>query len=157
MCVDYGGVNQYKAKMIGSTFLFPLSIWEFETLNLYWLMYIDQGDYPIFLCMQKKPVKMSVPQFGGWEHKSPGVPSDYSMVFNQARANKKNQKNDLSEVKRLSLGNERGTTNPKHRHGHGHGHGQGHGHGHGHGHEHEEPPVMRRKKGLNYMNCCIMA
>ncbi|KAL5077776.1 hypothetical protein RYX36_016760 [Vicia faba] len=51
---------------------------------------------------EKKPVKMSVPQFGGWENKPKGVPTDYSMVFNQARENKKNHKIDLTEVRRLS-------------------------------------------------------
>lgn len=45
---------------------------------------------------------MSVPQFGGWDHKGGGA--NYSMVFSQARANRKQQKN---EVKRDSLGNER--------------------------------------------------
>lgn len=93
--------------------------------------------------MQKKPVKMSVPQFGGWEHKSPGVPTDYSMVFNQARANKKNQKTNLTEVKqRLSLGNEKIATNAKpYRHAHAHGHGH---HARAHAHPHEDPPVMVR-------------
>ncbi|KAK7316640.1 hypothetical protein RJT34_00255 [Clitoria ternatea] len=82
---------------------------------------------------------MSVPQFGGWEHKAPGVPTDYSLVFNQARENKKTLKNDLTEVKRLSLGNDRGTPpiiKPGHRHGHDHGHSHGRAHGHGHGHDH---------------------
>ena len=88
--------------------------------------------------MQKKSTKMSVPQFGGWEHKS-GVPTDYSMVFNQARENKKTQKTDLAEVKRLSLGNERNerdTLNGNRHHGNGHGHGHAHAHGNGHGHVH---------------------
>nr|XP_007146139.1 hypothetical protein PHAVU_006G015600g [Phaseolus vulgaris]ESW18133.1 hypothetical protein PHAVU_006G015600g [Phaseolus vulgaris] len=109
---------------------------------------------------EKKATKMSVPQFGGWEHKSGGVPTDYSMVFSQARANKKTQKTDLAEVKRLSLGNERDTLNANHRrgngHAHGHGHGSGHGHGHGpghghghgpgpsHGHDKEDPPLIVR-------------
>ena len=46
---------------------------------------------------------MSVPQFGGWDSKAPGA-TDYSMVFSQARANKKQQKTD---IKYPSLGNER--------------------------------------------------
>lgn len=88
---------------------------------------------------------MSVPQFGGWEHKAAGVPTDYSIVFNQARENKKTQKNDLTKVKCLSVENERDTLNPNHRHGHGHGYGHGHGHGLGHRHDHnEDPPVMVR-------------
>jgi len=88
--------------------------------------------------MQKKPTKMSVPQFGGWEHKAPGVPTDYSIVFGQARENKKTQKTNLAEVKRLSLGNERDNLNGNHRHGNGNGNGHGHGHGHDHarGHVH---------------------
>ena len=49
---------------------------------------------------------MSVPQFGGWDHKGPGG-TDYSMVFSRARANRKQKKTDLSEFKRSSLGNER--------------------------------------------------
>ncbi|KAK7400974.1 hypothetical protein VNO78_12283 [Psophocarpus tetragonolobus] len=106
---------------------------------------------------EKKPVKMSVPQFGGWEHKTT-VPTDYSMVFNQARENKKTQKTDLTEIKRLSLGNEkdaltgnhRGGHGHVHRHGHGHGHGHGQGHGHGHGHDHNDPPVLVRLLNLSY-------
>ncbi|OIV95539.1 hypothetical protein TanjilG_10927 [Lupinus angustifolius] len=76
---------------------------------------------------------MSVPQFGGWEQKPPGVPTDYSMVFNQARANKKNQKTDLDEVKRLNLGKERVPINANNRQSHGHGH-----------HAKEDPPVLVR-------------
>ncbi|KAK7300255.1 hypothetical protein RJT34_11096 [Clitoria ternatea] len=34
---------------------------------------------------------MTVPQFGGWDHTAPGA-TDYSMVFSQARANKKYRK-----------------------------------------------------------------
>ncbi|TKY46658.1 fe(2+) transport protein 3 [Spatholobus suberectus] len=101
---------------------------------------------------EKKPVKMSVPQFGGWEHKPAGVPTDYSMVFSQARAKKKTQKNDLTDVKRLSVGNERDALNANHHRGrgrgygrgHGHGHEHGHGHGHGHDHDDEDAPVMVR-------------
>lgn len=81
--------------------------------------------------MQKKPAKMSVPKFGAWDKKPPGVPTDYSLVFGQARANKKNQKTDLSEVKRLSLGNERLPLNTNH--------------GRGRGRAREDPPVMVRE------------
>ncbi|KAI5433357.1 hypothetical protein KIW84_020584 [Lathyrus oleraceus] len=59
----------------------------------------------MILCMQKNSAKTSVPQFGGWDQKSIGA-TDYSMVFTQARANKKQQKTDLTEVKRGSTGNE---------------------------------------------------
>lgn len=47
---------------------------------------------------------MSVPQFGGWDHKGA---TDYSMVFSRARANKKQQRNDVTELKRAKLGNGR--------------------------------------------------
>ncbi|QHO05547.1 uncharacterized protein DS421_14g447190 [Arachis hypogaea] len=55
---------------------------------------------------EKKAVKATVPNFGAWEKKAVGAPTDYSMVFGQVREKKKNQKTDLSEVRRLSLGNE---------------------------------------------------
>lgn len=48
---------------------------------------------------------MSVPQFGGWDHKAAGA-TDYSMVFSRARANRKQHKTDLSDFKRASLGHE---------------------------------------------------
>ncbi|GAU22142.1 hypothetical protein TSUD_251700 [Trifolium subterraneum] len=60
---------------------------------------------------------MSVPQFGGWDQKAPGA-TDYSMVFAQARTNKKNQKSDLAEVKRTSLVNEPDATKANHGHHH---------------------------------------
>lgn len=44
---------------------------------------------------------MSVPQFGGWDGTTP-VNTNYSMVFSQARANRKQQKSDI----RSSIGNE---------------------------------------------------
>lgn len=53
------------------------------------------------MCFQK-PGWNSVPEFGGWDRKTPGA-TDYSVVFSRARANKKQQKND---VNRHSLGNE---------------------------------------------------
>lgn len=93
--------------------------------------------------MQQKPVtKMSVPQFGGWEHKPHGVPTDYSMVFNMARENKKNHKTDLTEVKRLSVGNDQrvASNTPNHHHGRGRGRGHGHGHGPSHGHNYGHGP-----------------
>ncbi|KAL5580334.1 hypothetical protein UlMin_012776 [Ulmus minor] len=75
---------------------------------------------------------MSVPQFGGWDHKGPGA-TNYSMVFSQARANRKHQKNELTKFKRSSLGNERELINA----------------------QHEDDSVMRKKKILTYINCCI--
>lgn len=47
---------------------------------------------------------MSVPQFGGWDHKEA---TDYSMVFSRARANKKQQRNDVTKLKHAKLGNGR--------------------------------------------------
>ncbi|KAG4945419.1 hypothetical protein JHK87_041426 [Glycine soja] len=78
---------------------------------------------------------MSVPQFGGWDQKAPGA-TDYSMVFTQARANKKQQKTNLTEIKHRSLGNERDIANAKH------GKAHHHHHVHGHSHAHEEPLVV---------------
>ncbi|XP_061372563.1 uncharacterized protein LOC133315034 [Gastrolobium bilobum] len=99
----------------------------------------------------------SVPQFGGWDQKAPGA-TDYSMVFTQARVNKKHQKTDLTEIKHNSLGNERDFVNAKHAH-HAHGHHGHHGHGHAHAHvdahAHEDPVVVGKKRILTYINCCI--
>ncbi|KAF5727588.1 putative RPM1-interacting protein 4 (RIN4) family protein [Tripterygium wilfordii] len=53
---------------------------------------------------------MSVPQFGGWDAKSPGA-TDYSMVFSRARANKKQQKK-TDFPKHRSLGNEQEFVTP---------------------------------------------
>jgi len=61
-------------------------------------------DYLDILHVQKNGW-MSVPQFGGWDHKAPGA-TDYSMVFSRARANRKQHKTDLSDFKRASLGHE---------------------------------------------------
>ncbi|TYH04549.1 hypothetical protein ES288_A08G015500v1 [Gossypium darwinii] len=48
---------------------------------------------------------MSVPEFGGWDKQPPGA-TNYSMVFSQARANRKQQKSDVLR----SLGNHRDFT-----------------------------------------------
>ncbi|XP_058743091.1 uncharacterized protein LOC131615918 [Vicia villosa] len=72
--------------------------------------------------VMKNSAKTSVPQFGGWDQKAIGA-TDYSMVFTQARANKKHQKTDLTEVKRGSIGNERDFAKTNHGHAHpAHGH-----------------------------------
>lgn len=108
---------------------------------------------PIELSMErrgeKRPFKTSVPQFGGWEDKPKGVPTDYSMVFNQARENKKNHKPDFSEFKHLNVGNDQrvasNTTN--HRHGHGRGRGSPYDgllHNHPNNDHQDDPPVMKR-------------
>ncbi|XP_058079373.1 uncharacterized protein LOC131227579 [Magnolia sinica] len=82
----------------------------------------------------------AVPQFGGWDHKTGGN-TNYSMVFSQARANRKQHKSDFN---RGSLGNEEELI-PKHHH---------------HlvaGHHHQVDSPSRRKKFLSYFNCCIKA
>ncbi|KAB1227521.1 hypothetical protein CJ030_MR1G027460 [Morella rubra] len=76
---------------------------------------------------------MSVPQFGGWDQKAPGA-TDYSVVFSRARANRKQQKANLSDFKRVSIGNEKELINGAH---------------------HQDDPVMRKRKILTYINCCI--
>ncbi|OAY57935.1 hypothetical protein MANES_02G136400v8 [Manihot esculenta] len=77
---------------------------------------------------QEKNGWTSVPQFGGWDSKTP-VNTDYSVVFQQARANRKQQKRD---IKHPSLGNEREFA-----------------------HTQQDDSVMRKKKILTYINCCI--
>ena len=55
-----------------------------------------------FSCLQDNGWK-AVPQFGAWDCKTP-EPMNYSMVFSQARANRKKHKSD---VRHASLGNEK--------------------------------------------------
>lgn len=55
----------------------------------------------MYLKMQNKKWK-AVPKFGAWEQKGNTSPN-YSVVFGQARAHRKQVKND---VRRLSLGDE---------------------------------------------------
>ncbi|OWM69133.1 uncharacterized protein LOC116210869 isoform X2 [Punica granatum] len=75
---------------------------------------------------------MAVPQFGGWDQKAPGA-TDYSMVFSRARANRKQHKSDLTR----SLGNEKEllAATPYH--------------------HQPEDPVVKKKRILTYINCCI--
>ncbi|CAK9314240.1 unnamed protein product [Citrullus colocynthis] len=81
--------------------------------------------------------RRSVPEFGGWDHNAPGA-SNYSVVFSQARANRKQQKTDLTEFKRTSLGNERElmASADKHHRQQKHHH---HRHHHRHEHQHHRP------------------
>ncbi|CAA7398329.1 unnamed protein product [Spirodela intermedia] len=72
---------------------------------------------------------MSVPQFGGWDQKM--SKTDYSMVFQRARANRKQNK---IHIKAASLGNEQELI----------------------ARAQDELP-SRRKKILGYLNCCIKA
>ncbi|XP_078445362.1 RPM1-interacting protein 4 (RIN4) family protein [Wolffia australiana] len=69
---------------------------------------------------------MAVPQFGGWDQKM--NKTDYSMVFQRARANRKQNK---SHIKSSSFGNEQEFI----------------------AHVHEEP-LSRRKKLLRFLSCC---
>ncbi|XP_050283501.1 uncharacterized protein LOC126723756 [Quercus robur] len=81
-------------------------------------------------------LSVTVPEFGGWDKKAPVSPN-YSVVFSQARANRKHLKTDLSDL-RSNLENERELINANHHH-----------------HHHQDDPVMRKKKILTYINCCI--
>ncbi|KAI4308204.1 hypothetical protein L6164_031302 [Bauhinia variegata] len=104
--------------------------------------------------------RMTVPQFGGWENNALGA-TNYSVVFTQARQNKKHQKADLSEVRRRGIGKEEELAkethqnNPHHHHHDHHHHGQHH-----HGlvpaqvHPQEDTVVVKRRM-LTYINCCI--
>lgn len=57
---------------------------------------------------------LSVPEFGGWDKQAPASPN-YSVVFSQARANRKHLKTDLSDL-RSNLENERELINANHDH-----------------------------------------
>ncbi|KAF6155392.1 hypothetical protein GIB67_019918 [Kingdonia uniflora] len=76
----------------------------------------------------KKNGWMSVPQFGGWEHKAGGN-TDYSMVFSRARANRKQVKVDVNryniENKQELIVKDPGNS------------------------------IVRKKKIISYLNCCI--
>ncbi|KAG6605945.1 hypothetical protein SDJN02_02690, partial [Cucurbita argyrosperma subsp. argyrosperma] len=112
----------------------------------------------------------SVPEFGGWDHNAPGA-SNYSVVFSQARANRKQQKTDLTEFKRASLGNEREmmAMADKHLRQQNHHHHRHHSHNSHHSryehhpqyqhrlrpHQHDPVVPQKKKKILTYINCCI--
>ena len=55
------------------------------------------------IVVQNRPPVMSVPQFGGWVQNAPGA-TDYTVMFTQARENKRHQKNNLIEIRRKVLG-----------------------------------------------------
>ncbi|XP_015059103.1 uncharacterized protein LOC107005118 [Solanum pennellii] len=80
------------------------------------------------------PVKigwMSVPQFGEWEQKTPSE-TNYSMVFSQARANRKKHKSDLThrsyDFEQDLLSRER-----------------------------EKAATRKKKKFMTYLSCCLPA
>ncbi|KAJ6964741.1 hypothetical protein NC652_002855 [Populus alba x Populus x berolinensis] len=89
---------------------------------------LDIDGYDLILL--QKNGGLSVPQFGGWNSKNP-VPTDYSVVFTQARANRRQHKSD---VRHASLGNERELLAAANQH---------------------EDSVTKRKKFFTYINCCI--
>ncbi|XP_022985819.1 dendritic arbor reduction protein 1 isoform X1 [Cucurbita maxima] len=107
----------------------------------------------------------SVPEFGGWDNNTPDA-SNYSVVFSRARANKKQQKTDLTEFKRASLGNEKElmAIADKHDRHHQHHHRREHRHQHHHHRHHPHHGQLpadgavvgqKKKKILSCMSCCI--
>ncbi|BAT86891.1 hypothetical protein VIGAN_05022000 [Vigna angularis var. angularis] len=90
---------------------------------------------PSLAMEQKNTTVMSVPQFGGWDQNEGAY--DYSVVFNQARATKKHQKTNITEIKSINLENEEAfssSSNSRHHHHHRHFHFH---HLHSHGQRHE--------------------
>ncbi|AED92713.1 RIN4 pathogenic type III effector avirulence factor Avr cleavage site [Arabidopsis thaliana x Arabidopsis arenosa] len=84
-----------------------------------------------------------VPQFGGWDQKGPNDATNYSVVFSKARANRKQNK---AGVRHSSLGSEQELMVSVRRN-----HQQLH-----HRHEtQDDDPVMKKKRILTYINCCI--
>ncbi|KAL1347949.1 uncharacterized protein [Arachis hypogaea] len=99
----------------------------------------------------------SVPQFGGWDQRDPGS-TNYSMVFAQARANKKSMKNDLTEsIKRASLGSDEEFLNANANANHA----QGKSHANANAivnvnHAHQDEPLgMGRRRIPTFIDCCI--
>ncbi|KAK7386153.1 hypothetical protein VNO78_26175 [Psophocarpus tetragonolobus] len=90
---------------------------------------------------------MSVPQFGAWDQNAAGT-TDYTVMFTKARANKRQQKTNPTEIRRRSLGSERDFVNVSH-----HAHTPPH-HVRSHTH-HEHPIVMGKKRIRTYIKCCI--
>ncbi|KAM5584761.1 hypothetical protein ABKV19_004226 [Rosa sericea] len=84
--------------------------------------------------------RKSIPQFGGWEQNAAVEPTSYTVVFSQARANRKQNKTDLTEFKRNSLGNEHELMAAQAHHDQ---------------HRHSDDSITRKKTILTYINCCI--
>ncbi|KAJ8766800.1 hypothetical protein K2173_008354 [Erythroxylum novogranatense] len=84
-----------------------------------------------------------VPQFGGWDSKTSDT--NYSMVFSQARAKRKEHKSD---ARNASLGNEKELMDPPPQHRHVH-------HRYHHHHLHQDDSVTPKRRFLTYINCCI--
>ncbi|RZC77670.1 hypothetical protein C5167_001885 [Papaver somniferum] len=88
---------------------------------------------------RKQKDDLTVPKFGGWEEKvGGGFNTDYSMVFNRARANRKQVKKDRIDNPN-SIGNE-AEINPVNQQQHNHAH---------------DDSVTRKKRILSYFSCCI--
>ncbi|XP_056698837.1 uncharacterized protein [Spinacia oleracea] len=93
----------------------------------------------------------SVPQFGGWDQKGAASPN-YSMVFGQARAHRKQAK---TGVRHMALRNEPVFTAPPNLHVHRHHHDHHHDHRPDRQEDHEDDStVMKKNKFMAY--CCIM-
>ncbi|GMP80485.1 hypothetical protein CsSME_00035565 [Camellia sinensis var. sinensis] len=90
-CLDYPKIENHVIKNNHSGFVFS------NNSTLFSLILSSQSTME----KREKPTRMSVPQFGGWDHKVGDT--DYSMVFSRARANKKQNKNDFN---RHSIANE---------------------------------------------------
>ncbi|KAL7174392.1 hypothetical protein ACSBR2_033620 [Camellia fascicularis] len=136
MCTNQGDVDQCKLKygstqsiIITSNIRDNIYLVNVRYLNCIRQCALTKGCWPM---QAQKPTRMSVPQFGGWDHKVGNT--DYSMVFSQARANKKQNKNDFN---RHSIGNEQELIVQKQLE-----------------HQHDDS-VVRKKNVLTYLNCCI--
>ncbi|RDY08648.1 Dihydropyrimidinase, partial [Mucuna pruriens] len=109
------------------------------------------GPSPLQLTMErneKRSPMMSVPQFGGWDQHAPGA-TDYSVMFTKARANKKHQKTNLTEIGSKGLENEGDFVNAKHAQPHHHAHHHHvRPHAHPHAHAHEDSVVVVRPFSL---------
>ncbi|XAR52830.1 hypothetical protein NMG60_11021129 [Bertholletia excelsa] len=73
---------------------------------------------------------MSIPKFGGWDERA-STPTNYSVVFSQARATKRRLKSDFN---RHSIANELEIIAKQ---------------------QHQDDTIMRRKKSMSYFRCCF--
>ncbi|KAI4305907.1 hypothetical protein L6164_029236 [Bauhinia variegata] len=103
--------------------------------------------------IEKRAARMSVPQFGGWDQDAAGF-TDYSMVFTKARENKKHQKTDISEVRKMSIEKDQEFMNGKYQKSHHH-HAHAQPRAQAQAQPREDPALMGRRRVLTYINCCI--
>ena len=87
----------------------------------------------------------TVPQFGGWDQKGSDE-TNYSVVFSNARANRKLNK---AGVRHSSFGSEQELMASARRHYYHQEHLQHH------RETQDDDPVMKKKRILTYINCCI--